>query len=334
MKAMQMSETGPADVLELVELPDPQAGPGEALVRVEAAGVNFMDVLRRKGVPFDMPTPLPFVPGAEVAGTVVALGAGVESLAVGDRVFGQAGPLGNGGYAELVATRAEGLFPVPAGLDPVRAAGLSVVGVSAAVLLIGAARLKAGETVFVPAAAGGFGSYAVQVAKALGATVIAGAGTEEKRKIAVDLGADHVIDYRAPGWTEEIKRLTGGRGVDVALELTGPGHLAETLSVLATFGRVVAYGYVGEYDRPIDSAAVKASLFNPAPGHELIGFNVGYWFTDRQAETGAITGQLMGWLADGTVSLPRVTSFPLAEAAAAHTLLERGATIGKVVLVP
>ncbi|MBM2623887.1 zinc-binding dehydrogenase [Actinoplanes sp. LDG1-06] len=334
VKAIQMSETGQADVLRLVELPDPQPGPGEVLVRVEAAGVNFMDIYRRKGLPFDIPTPLPFVPGGELAGTIVALGDGVENLNVGDRVFGQAGPLANGGYAELVAANAAGLFPIPPGMDAESAAGLSVVAVSAAILLTGAARLSAGETVFVPAAAGGLGSYAVQIAKALGATVIAGAGTPEKRRIAIELGADHAVDYRAPGWTDEIKQLTGGRGVDVALEMTGPGHVAETLSVLAPFGRLIGYGYVAEQDHAIDSAALMKSLFNPAPGHELIGFNVGYWYSGRPQASAAAAARVMGWLADGTLTGPQVTTFPLADAADAHTRLERGATIGKVVLIP
>ncbi|WP_305784396.1 quinone oxidoreductase family protein [Symbioplanes lichenis] len=333
MRAIQMSETGPLEVLQLVELPDPQPGPGEVLIRVEAAGVNFMDIMRRKGLPFDVPTPLPFVPGGEVAGTVVALGEGVTDLAVGARVFGQSGRLADGGYAELAVAGAGGLFPAPAGLESERAAGL-FVATTAAVMLIGAARLSPGETVFVPAAAGGLGSWTVQIAKALGATVIAGAGNEEKRRIAVELGADHAVDYHAPGWADEIRRLTGGRGVDVALELIGPGHLGETLSVLAPFGRAVTYGYVSGHDSPIDSTAMKLSLFNPAPGHELIGFNVGYWYSGRPQETGAAAARLMSWLADGTVTGPRVTSFPLAEAAAAQDLLERGTNIGKVVLVP
>jgi NADPH2:quinone reductase len=328
-----MSDTGRLGVLQLVELPEPRPGPGEVLIRVEAAGVNFMDIMRRKGLPFDVPTPLPFVPGGEVAGTVVELGDDVASVAVGDRVFGRAGRLADGGYAELAVARAGGLLPVPAGMDSERAAGL-FVATTAAILLIGAARLSAGETVFLPAAAGGLGGYAVQIAKALGAAVIAGAGTAEKRRIAVELGADHAVDYRLSGWADEIRRLTDGRGVDVALELIGPGHLGETLSVLAPFGRVITYGHVADDDRRLDSAAVKRSLFDPAPGHALIGFNVGYWFAERPQQAAAAAARLMSWLADGTVTGPRVTSLPLAEAATAHDLLERGANIGKLVLVP
>ncbi|MCS7482532.1 zinc-binding alcohol dehydrogenase family protein [Umezawaea endophytica] len=334
MKAIQISETGSLDVLHLVELPDPQPGPGEVVIRVEAAGVNFMDIMRRKGVPFDLPTPLPFVPGGEAAGTVVALGDGVENAAVGDRVFGAVGPLMNGGYAELAVANAAGLFQVPPGMDVGRAAGLTGVAVPAAVMLIGAARLEAGETLFVPAAAGGLGGYAVQIGKALGATVIAGASTAEKRQIAVELGADHTVDYREPGWTDEVKRLTDGRGVDVALETIGPDHAGETLSALAPFGRMITYGTIGDQSRPIPSAAMTSSFFNPAPGHALIGFNVGYWFTERPQEAGAAAARLMGWLADGTVTGPRVTSLPLSEAASAQALLEQGTNIGRVVLVP
>ncbi|GLY30741.1 hypothetical protein Kisp02_41060 [Kineosporia sp. NBRC 101731] len=156
MKAIQMSTPGSPDLLRLVDLPDPVPEPGQALVRVQAAAVNFMDLLRVKGLPFDIPTPLPFTPGAEVAGTVVALGPGVENVKVGDRVFGLTGQLADGGWAELALAGAQGLMPVPEGVSLDQATGLTVVGAGAAVLLIAAAAVKPGETVFVPAAAGGF----------------------------------------------------------------------------------------------------------------------------------------------------------------------------------
>jgi NADPH:quinone reductase len=335
MRAIRTEITGaPDDVLRLVELEEPQAGPGEALIRVEAAGVNFMDLMRVKGLPFDIPTPLPYVPGAEVAGTVVALGEGVEGLAVGARVFGSSGTLADGGWADLTTARAAGLMPIPAGMGAEQAAGLTIVAASAAILLIEAARVVAGETVFVPAAAGGFGGWAVQLAKALGATVIAGAGTAAKRQAALDLGADHAVDYRAPGWAEEITKLTGGAGVDVVLEALSPQHLSEALPILAPLGRLVTYNTVPGYGDSLDLEALSALVRNPSEGKSLIGFNVTLWLTRRpQAAFGAV-GRLLGWIADGTVTGPRITSLPLTEAARALTLMERGENIGKVVLVP
>jgi NADPH2:quinone reductase len=338
MKAIQLSVTGSPDQLRLVELPDPVPAQGQALIQVRAAAVNFMDLLRVKGLPFDIPTPLPFTPGAEVAGTVVALGRGVENVKIGDRVFGLAGLVADGGWAQLAIADAQGLMPVPEKVSFEQATGLSVVGAGAAILLIAAAGLQAGETVFIPAAAGGFGSFAVQIAKALGAVVIAGAGTPEKRKIAQELGADHTVDYRAADWAEQVRRLTGGHGVDVVLEAMGPGHVAESLSILAPFGRLYAYGTItatiAGSDQPVDSEAMARVLFNPAPGQAAVGFNAVTWLTLRPQQSFAAVGRLLAWLADGTVTGPRVTSLPLAEAGAALGLLERGENIGKVVLVP
>jgi NADPH:quinone reductase len=334
MKAVQTETTGSLENLRLVDLPEPQAGPGEALIRVEASAVNFMDLMRVKGLPFDVPTPLPFVPGAEVAGTVVALGEGVEGLEVGARVFGASGQIFNGGWAELTTARAAGLTPIPAGMTVEQSAALTVVGASAAIALIEAARTAAGETVFVPAAAGGFGGYALQIAKALGATVIAGASTPQKRQAALDLGADHAVDYRAPGWTEEIAQLTGGTGVDVVLEGLGPKHLGESLSILAPFGRAVIYGVLPGYGAIADVDALTALVNDPSQAQSVAGFNVTHWLTRRrQAALGAV-GRLLGWIADGTVTGPRTTSLPLTEAAWALSLLERGENIGKTVLIP
>lgn len=334
MKAIHMSATGGPEVLQLVDLPDPEPGPGEVLIRVEAAGVNFMDLMRRKGMPFDIPTPLPFVLGAEVAGAVVAIGSEVQAFAVGDRVFGQAGTLAGGGWAELVTANAANLFPIPPGMTAERAAGLTIVGVTAAVLLIEAAKVGAGETVFVPAAAGGLGGYAVQIAKALGATVIAGASTEQKRRIALDLGADAATDYRGEGWPSKVRELTGGRGVDVALDPVGPEHLSETISILAPFGRLISYGSLAGYEGTVDRAALNSVLYNPAPAQSLIGFNVTHWLTQRPEASFAAAGRLFTWLAEGKVSGPTVTSLPLADAAKALSMLEEGRNIGKVVLTP
>ena len=335
MKAIQMTEQGGPEVLRLVDLPDPQPGPGQVLIRVSAAAVNFSDIMRRRGDVYPVPTPSPFVPGAEVAGTVEAVGDGVSGLPVGTRVFGTVGADGSGGYAELALAYAAALIPIPAGLDPDDAAGIVVSGLAATLILADAAKVAEGETVFVPAAAGGVGSYAVQIARLLGAgTVIAAAGTEAKRQTALALGADHAVDYTAAGWAEEVLALTGGRGVDVALEMSGPDRLAQTLRILAPFGRLVVYGAVIGSIEGIDSSALEALLYDPASGQSLIGFNLGAWFQYRPQVAGALLGRLVGWIADGKLATPAVHTLPLADAEQAHRLLETGASSGKLVLKP
>jgi NADPH2:quinone reductase len=225
VKAIQMTEQGAPDVLRLVELTDPVPGPGQVMIHVDAAAVNFSDVMRRRGDVYPVPTPLPFVPGAEVAGTVAAVGEGVDNFEIGTPVFGTVGADASGGYAELAVAYSGSLIPVPAGLEPDTAAGIVVSGLAATVILNDVAQVATGETVFVPAAAGGVGSYAVQIAKLLGAgTVIAGASTPAKQDIACKFGADHAVDYTTSGWTDQVLELTGGRGVDIALEMSGPAQ--------------------------------------------------------------------------------------------------------------
>lgn len=335
MKAIQMTEQGGPEVLHLVDLPDPVPGPGQVLIRVEAAAVNFSDVMRRRGDVYPVPTRPPFVPGAEVAGTVAAVGDGVDNLEIGTPVFGTVGTDASGGYAELALAYAAGLIPVPAGLPLDTAAGVVVSGLAAAVVLGDAVRLEAGETVFVPAAAGGVGSYAIQIAKILGAgKIIGGASTPAKREIALKLGADHAVDYTAAGWTDEVLELTGGRGVDVALEMRSPASLNNSLKILAPFGRLVVYGSVSGTVEGLDPAALEPLLYDPAPSQVLTGFNLGAWFEHRLPEAGAALQRLVGWIATGKIVTPEVHTLPLGDAAEAHRRLEAGATSGKLVLKP
>lgn len=335
MKAIQMTEQGGPDVLRLVDLPDPVPGPGQVLIRVEAAAVNFSDVMRRRGDVYPVPTPSPFVPGAEVAGTVAAVGEGVDNFEIGTPVFGTVGTDGSGGYAELALAYSGSLIPVPAGLELDAAAGIVVSGLAAAVILGEVARLAPGEAVFVPAAAGGVGSYAVQIAKLMGAgTIIAGASTPAKREIAQKLGADHAVDYTTPGWTDQVLELTGGRGVDVALEMTGPAHLNETLTILAPFARLVVYGSVSGTVEGLDAAALQPLLYDPAPSQILTGFNLGVWFEHRLPDAAGALERLVGWISTKQVTPPAVQALPLSAAAEAHRRLEKGATTGKLVLKP
>ena len=335
MKAVQITEIGGPEVLQMVELPDPQPGPGQVLIRVESAAVNFSDVMRRRGDDYPVATTMPFVPGAEVAGAVAALGEGVEGPAVGTPVFATVGADASGGYAELVLAYAPNVIPIPEGLEPDVAAGIIVAGLAATLMLTETAALEEGQSVFIPAAAGGVGGYAVQMAKLLGAgTVIAGASTPEKRQIASDFGADHTIDYNQAGWIDTVRELTGGQGVDVALEMSGGDRLAETLRTLAPFGRLVVFGSVSGTPGRLDDAALLPFLYDPAPNQSLIGFNLGPWFTLRLPTAIDALQRLVGWVASGQVQVPVSRTLPLADAAEAHRLIETGSSTGKLVLKP
>lgn len=335
MKAIQMTQQGGPEVLELQDVPDPVAGPGQVLIRVAAASVNFSDVMRRRGDDYPVATPLPFTPGAEVSGTVAALGDGVDGPAVGTEVFATVGADASGGYAELAVAHAPNVIPIPAGMDEDTAAGIIVAGLGATLMLTRSLALTPGQSIFIPAAAGGVGGCAVQIAKLLGASpVIAGASTAAKREIAVGLGADHVVDYTAADWVDQVRELTGGRGVDAALEMTGGPRLAQTLTTLAPFGRMAVFGSVSGDVGTLEEEAIKPWLYDPAPNQSILGFNLGPWFELRLPDAIAALQQLIGWVASGELEVSVSQTFPLADAAEAHRLLESGATTGKLVLKP
>lgn len=202
-------------------------------------------------------------------------------------------------------------------------------------MLTQSARLSKAESVFIPAAAGGAGGFAVQIAKLLGAApVIAGASTPAKRQAALDLGADHAVDYGRPGWAQEVRDLTGGAGVDIALEMSGGDRLGQTLQALAPFGRAVVYGSVSGRHGRIPDDVLDAMLYDPSPNQSLQGFNLGPWFALRPEVAFVALTELIGWVATGAIRVPVGRSLPLNQAAEAHRLLETGATTGKVVLKP
>lgn len=336
MKAIQMTETGTADVLKYVELPEPAPMDGEVVIRVKSAAVNFADVARRRGDRYFDSTPMPFTPGIEVAGTVAGTGDGVIGYEIGAPVFGTVGAYGNGGYAEFALAQQDNVFPLPGGLEPDLAASLLAVGLAATLIVAEAARLTEGETIFIPAAAGGVGSYAIQVAKALGAkTIIAGASTVAKREIALMQGAHHAIDYRQPNWPGQVHELTNGKGVDVALEMISPKHLPITLAALAPFGRLITYGAVAGLEaHHFDAKALTPLVYGPATGQSLTGFNLAAWFARRPETTIGSLERLICWIAEGSISGPMIHTMPLAEAAEAHRLLEGGSSTGKLILKP
>ncbi len=331
MKAARMHGTGGPEVLVFEDAPDPEPGPGEVLVKVESASVNFADGIRRRGDPYPYPSPPPFIPGGEIAGTVVAHGAGVADPPVGSPVFALLGNGGAGGYAQYAVAPRRQLIQLPPPLDQDfdRACTLVIAGVTALQTLTDCGRLANGEAVWIPAAAGGVGRYAVQIARALGAgTIVAGVGSADKVDFVRSLGAHEVVSYAAPGWTQRVKELTGGRGVDLALEMTSGAMFEQTLSVLAPFGRMVVYGTAGR-----ERAAVAPPRLIPF-NHTVTGYYVSAWFSQRpQAAVGALT-RVIEMIRAGQIEVRVGNVLPLSLAAAAHRLLDERATFGKVVLKP
>jgi NADPH2:quinone reductase len=324
MKAIQIDQTGGDEVLVYRDVPQPIPGVGEVLIRVEAAGVNFSDIMWRRG-DYDIPTPVPFIPGAEVAGTVVAVGPGVTSFEIGTAVV-SAPP--SGGYAQFVVAPTAATFPIPKGISPIEVVSLMAQGLTGVLALRKSARLAPGETVLVEAAAGGVGSFAVQLAKLYGAgKVIAAASSPEKRAIAEALGADASVDYTAPGWAKAVRDLTDGRGVDVVLDLAGGDTTAQALEALAPFGRLVVIG----------KAAGEAPAISPwALEHgnqSIVGFRI-FGFAQTPSIIQEALGELIGFVLAGKLKLPSGGAFPLAKAADVHRLIEDRKSVGKIVLQP
>ncbi len=326
MKAIRMHRYGPPEVLTREELDMPSPRPGEVLVKVDAAGVNFADIARRRNAYLE-PTPLPCVPGVEIAGSVVELGDGVTSFLEGDYVAGFTRG-GAGGYAEYAVAPEHALFRVPPGLNTITAAALPVQGLSAWHVLRTAGQLEPGETVLVHAAAGGVGTFAVQLAKAFGARrVIGTASTPDKLQIVRALGADAAINYTDADWTDQVRAANEGRGVDVILEMIGGQVFTDNFRVLATFGRVVVYGAVtGEH------ASVR--------GRDLMRkcqSVVGFYLVPALARTELsrfALADLTEQVTTGHVHVRVDHMIPLAEAARAHQLMETRQTTGKIVLMP
>jgi NADPH:quinone reductase len=325
MKTVRFHNTGGPEVLVYEDVPDPIPAAGEVLIRVEAVGLNFADVMRRRGDDYPDPSPPPFTLGGEVAGTVAAVGEGVTWLNIGDPVFATPGA---GGYAQYISVPAITVIPLPDGISKVNAAALVAHGLTAAFVLRKAARLEKGESILVEAAAGGVGGFAVQLAKLYGAgKVIAAASTPEKRSIAEGLGADASVDYTAPGWSEKVRELTDGRGVDVVLETTGGETVGQALDAMAPFGRMV---YIGQ-------SSGKSASIGPwrltVPNHTVTGFYLAPYAADLELTVSTLM-ELIGYVTDGSLSVQVGTVLPLAQAAEAHRLLEGRKTTGKVVLQP
>ncbi len=322
MKAIQVRHAGGPEVMQLVDLPVPQLKRNEALVKVAASGVNYIDVNMRSG---RYVAPMPFVPGQEGAGVVTAVGADVKVVSPGDRVA-WSGVLGS--YAEQVAAMADALVPIPDGVSEQQAAASILQGMTAHYLSHDTYPLKPGDTALVHAAAGGVGLLLVQMAHALGARVIGTVSTEEKAKLAREAGADEVILYTHADFEAETKRLTGGKGVDVVYDGVGKATFDKSMNVLRLRGTLVHYGASSGPVPPVDPSvlAQKGSLF-------LARTTLAH-FTATREELLARSGAVFGMIASGKLKLRIDHTYPLAEAQEAHRDLEGRKTTGKLLLLP
>lgn len=322
MKAIQIHQTGGPEVLELVELPIPQPGPGQVLIRVEATGVNFIEIYFRKGV---YKASLPLVLGSEAAGTVEELGPGVTGFSAGDTVA-SAGVMGS--YAEYALAPAAQLVKVPAGLSPEQAAAAMLQGMTAHYLTHSTFPLKAGETALVHAGAGGVGLLIIQMAKRIGARIITTVSTQAKAELAIEAGADDTILYTEQDFEAEVKRLTGGKGVDVVYDSVGKTTFDGSLNCLRPRGLLALFGASSGPVPPFDLIQLsgKGSLFVTRP-------TVWHYIASR-AELEWRAGDVLGWAASGDLKLRTEHIYPLAEAAQAQTDLAERRTTGKILLEP
>jgi NADPH2:quinone reductase len=322
MKAIQIQETGGPEVLKLVELPIPTPGSGQLLIRVEAVGVNFIEIYFRKG---QYKATFPLVPGSEAAGTVEELGPGVNGFKPGDSVA-SAGVLGS--YAEYALVPAAQLVKVPGGVTPEQAAAVMLQGMTAHYLAYSTFPLKAGETALIHAGAGGVGLLLTQMAGRIGARVITTVSTEEKAELSREAGASEVILYTQQDFVAEVKRITSGKGVDVVYDSVGKTTFEGSLNCLRPRGLLALFGGSSGAVAPFDliQLSAKGSLFvtRPSLWH--------YIATREELEWRA--NDVLGWVADGSLKLRAEHDYPLTEAAQAHAAMEGRQTMGKILLEP
>jgi putative PIG3 family NAD(P)H quinone oxidoreductase len=326
MRAIEITAPGGPEVLQPCERPQPEARPGELLIAVQASGVNRPDVLQRKGL-YPVPPGVSDLPGLEVAGTVAA-GApadlAVAGLALGDAVCAL---VAGGGYAEYCVAPAGQCLPVPKGLTMVEAASLpeTFFTVWQNVFLI--ARLQAGETLLVQGGSSGIGVTAIQLAKALGSRVIVTAGSDEKCAACVAIGADHAINYRTQDFAAEVKRLTGGKGADVVLDMVAGDYLGREVACLAEDGRIAVIAVQGGTSSQIDAGLLLRKRI-AITGSTLRPRSVAYKTVLAQQ----LKAQAWPLLQSGRVKPVIHQVFPAAQAAAAHALMESSTHVGKIVL--
>ena len=323
MKAIRVHAPGGPDVLRLDDIPRPEPGPGQVLIAVEAAGVNYIDVYHRTG---QYKTATPFVPGQEAAGTVAALGPGVTGFRVGERIACYDGGLG--AYAEYAVAPADRVVRLPDGVSAAQGAAVMLQGMTAHYLACTTYPLAPGDICLVHAAAGGVGLLLCQVAKRRGARVIGTVSTAAKAALAREAGADDVISYTEQDFEAEVRRLTGGAGVQVVYDSVGRTTFDAGLRCLARRGMMVLFGQSSGPVAPLDPQVLnqRGSLFLTRP-------TLGHYVATRD-ELLSRAEELMRWVQDETLVLHIDREWPLAQAAEAHRALERRATAGKLLLRP
>ena len=322
MKAVRVHNFGGPEVLTHEDIPIPQPQPGEARVKLEAIGLNFIDIYQRSGL-YRLPTP--FTLGMEGAGSVDAVGAGVTEVKPGDRVAYAMVP---GAYAQYAVVSAAKLALLPSTLDAKSAAALMLQGMTAHYLAHDTYPLKKGQTALIHAAAGGVGLLLIQIAKMIGAIVIGTVGSETKAQLATEAGADHVILYTQADFLAEVKKLTDGKGVDVVYDSVGATTFEKSLDCLRPRGLLALFGQSSGPVAPLDPGklASKGSLFLTRP-------SLAHYTLDR-AELLRRAGEIFNWTDRGKLRLRIENTLPLGEAAQAHRLLEGRKTSGKLVLIP
>jgi NADPH2:quinone reductase len=322
LKAIRVARYGDPETLAVTKIPVPKPGDGEALIKLEAIGVNFIDIYQRMGL---YPILLPFTPGNEGAGTVAEAGVGVADVVPGDRVA-YAGSIGS--YAEYALVPASKLVGIPQGIGFETAAAAMLQGMTAHYLARSTFPLKPGDACLVHAAAGGVGLLLTQIAKRLGARVIGTVSTKEKAALAREFGADEVILYTEQDFESETRRLTGGKGVQVVYDSVGEATFAKSLGCLAPRGFLALYGQSSGPVPPFDPQVLNAKgglfLTRPSLGH----------YTATREELLSRANDVLGWAAAGELKIRIGARFPLAEAAKAHRALAGRETTGKILLIP
>jgi NADPH:quinone reductase len=320
MKAIRVSEYGGPSVMKVEDIPTPQLGQGQVLVKNHAAGVNPVDTYLRANVDNRGPK-LPYTPGSDAAGVIASVGPGVSGFKAGDRVY--VGGTISGAYAEMSLCDQSQVHPLPANVTFSQGAAMNVPYATAYHALFNRGRGEAGETVLVHGASGGVGIGAVQLARARGMTVIGTAGTDKGRRLVLEQGAHHVLDHTAPNYLNELMDLTGQRGVDVVLEMLANVNLAKDLGIIAMRGRIVVIGNRGNVEINArmamnkDAAILGMALYHATPA-QLVGLHAA----------------LVEGLANGTLRPAIAQEFPLAQAPKSHDAVMEPGHHGKIVLVP
>jgi len=323
MRAVEISKPGPPEVLTAVERPDPMPAAGEVRIRVAAAGVNRPDVLQRRGA-YPPPPGASDLPGLEVAGEIDMLGSGVSEWHVGDRVCAL---LAGGGYATVCTAPAVQCLPIPRGMDFVAAAAMPETFFTVWTNVFDRGKLRSGESALFHGGSSGIGTTAIQLAVARGSRVFATAGSDEKCRACEQLGAERAINYRRDDFVDAIKQLTGGRGVDLILDIVGGDYIARDLAALAIEGRLVVIGFMGGDTATIDFRRVLGRRLT-ITGSTLRPRSV----AEKGEIATALRWEVWPLVEQGVVKPIVYRTFPLDDAAAAHSLMESSEHVGKIVL--